>query len=94
MPVICRAIGTRTLIAFDYDGHHRIAEPYRHGTGSRGRELLVGYQVAGSSASADLGWRLFDVSRITELRAVNEHFVCRPEYDAEDPRIDSVHCCI
>jgi predicted DNA-binding transcriptional regulator YafY len=91
---ICRAIQTRTLLAFDYDGHHRIIEPYCHGTGTVGQELLRAYQVAGDSSTGRLGWKLFDVSRITEMRAINEHFTARPDYNPADALMHPVHCGI
>lgn len=91
---LCRAIQTATLVAFDYDGKHRIVEPYCHGTAANGQELLRAYQIAGASRSGELGWRLFDVQRITELRGVNEHFFSRAEYDRVDSVIQTVHCCI
>jgi hypothetical protein len=50
--------------------------------------------VAGTSRSGGLGWRLFDLGRISELRAINEHFTTRPDYDSADPVINSIHCCI
>jgi hypothetical protein len=91
---ICRAIATRTLLAFDYDGHHRTVEPHCHGTGPHGQELVRGYQIAGSSKSGTLGWRLFDVARISELRSVPEHFAPRADYNRVDAAMHPVHCCL
>lgn len=62
---ICRAIQTRTLLAFDYDGHHRIIEPYCHGTGTVGQERLRAYQVAGDSSTGR--------SRLEALRRQPHH---------------------
>jgi hypothetical protein len=91
---ICRAIATRTLLAFDYDGHYRIVEAHCHGTGPRGQELVRGYQIAGSSTSGALGWKLFDVARISELRGINEHFAPRADYNPADAAMHPVHCSV
>jgi hypothetical protein len=37
-----------------------------------------------------MGWKLFDLSRITELRSVNEHFTHRRDYGPSD--IVRVYC--
>lgn len=91
--LICRAISTRTLLAFDYAGKHRLVEPYLHGFAPDGRELLRAFQIAGESASKrPSGWKLYEVNKITELRGVNEHFVPRTDFDSSYDGMRPIHC--
>jgi hypothetical protein len=46
------------------------------------------------AARAGLGWKLFDVSRISVMRAINEHFTARPDYNPADALMHPVHCGI
>jgi hypothetical protein len=91
---ICEGIAARRLLAFDYDGHHRVVEPYCHGTSIDGTELLRAYQVGGTSSSHRLGWKLFDVARAAPIRPLQETFQRRPDYRADDRAMHPVHCCI
>lgn len=94
-PLICRAITTRTMLAFDYDRQHRVVEPHCHGHAPDGRELLRAFQIAGASASGrPLGWRLYEVRRISELRSVNEHFVPRSDFDPTYDDMRPIHCAV
>jgi len=47
--LICDAIRHRALLEFDYDGLHRIVQPYCHGTTGTGRESLRAIQIGGES---------------------------------------------
>lgn len=91
---ICDAIRTLAVIEFHYDGRLRIVEPHCHGTSRAGKEVLRGYQVAGESSSGKtLGWRLFEVDKITGLSATGESFSDpRPGYNPEDSHMISIHC--
>ena len=89
---ICGAIASRFLLAFFYDGHHRVVEPYCHGTGVDGQELLRAYQVGGTSSRGALGWKLFDASKIQALTVLHERFASRPDYNPSDSAIRPVHC--
>lgn len=83
--MICESIRLRVFVRFDYDGEPRIAEPYCLGLSSRGNRVLRAYQTAGGSAgSGELGWKLFDESKIERLQATDTHFEPRAEYNPED----------
>lgn len=91
--MICDSIRLRVLIQFHYDGEPRIAEPYCFGLSSRGNRVLRAYQTAGGSAgSGELGWKLFDESKIEGLQATDIHFESRAEYNPEDKGMTKILC--
>jgi hypothetical protein len=92
--VVCDAIARRVLLAFQYDGHHRVVAPYLHGTGSRGAEQLRGVQVAGTSRSGSFGTgKLWTIAKIVGLRATNEPFLPDdPSYEPDDSAMARIHC--
>lgn len=92
---LCTAIAERRLIAFSYDGGHRLVEPYCHGISIVGNEVLRGFQVSGYSASGQLGWKLFEVSKIISLTVLSTGFAPpRPDYNPSDGAMTMVHCCV
>lgn len=68
-----------------YEGRHRVAEPHTYGIDKKGRRALRAYQVAGSSSSPQLGWRIFHESSIRDLTLLSEGFTgTRPNYKRGD----------
>ena len=49
--IIINAIKNRQLLEFSYNGNLRIVEPHTFGVFSNGNEILVTYQVDGTSDS-------------------------------------------
>ncbi len=94
--VICDAIRERSLLEFDYQGHHRIVEPYCHGISARRAEVLRGVQVGGSSRSGGLGFgKLWIVAEMKNARATGERFVASdPDYNPDDSAMSRIHCRI
>jgi hypothetical protein len=45
--VLCQAIGSRTLLTFDYNGKPRIVAPYCYGVTAKNVEVLRAIQVGG-----------------------------------------------
>lgn len=92
--LICQAIRDRIVLRFEYDGGARTVEPHALGVSTAGNEVLSGYQRGGFSRSeAPTGWRLFDVGRMSGLRAGSEKFPGpRPGYNPADSSIATVHC--
>jgi hypothetical protein len=71
---ISAAIRTKHLLAFDYGGHHRVAEPHVYGR-LAGVDKLLAYQVDGTSSTGGLPqWRRFDLHRVTGLTILEETF--------------------
>lgn len=93
-PIICNAVASRSIIQFDYGGGRRTVEPHAHGVSSAGNEVLRAYQVSGySSSGSSPPWRLFVVSRITNITVTSGVFTQnRPLYDPDDDGMVQVHC--
>jgi len=90
---ICDAIRLRVLVEFRYDGMSRIAEPHCFGLSSQGNRILRAYQTAGGSAvSGQLGWKLFDESKIVGIRLTDTRFDPRPDYNPADKGMTTILC--
>ena len=67
--IIAAAIDERQRLSFFYDGHTRIVEPHTFGVDKHNREMLCGYQTAGTSASGKpVGWKFFLIAKISRLQ--------------------------
>jgi hypothetical protein len=69
--IIIESINNRRRLSFTYNGKKRIAEPQCYGTGTKGTELLRVHQIDGGSQREPL----FDVSKMTDLVTLDEHFI-------------------
>jgi hypothetical protein len=50
-PIVCATNSGRTLVEFDYDGHHRVVAPYCHGLTRKNVEALRAIQPRQSISS-------------------------------------------
>ncbi|MGZ7070023.1 MAG: hypothetical protein ACXVH2_01625 [Methanobacterium sp.] len=92
--IICSAIKSRQLIQFNYEDSTRIVEPYCYGLSKNDNEVLRAYQIKGHSKSGHpVGWKLFSVSKMEDIKVSNEFFAIGHQYGAE-PVIKTVYCCI
>ncbi len=90
---ICAAIESRHRLAFSYDGFPREIEPHAHGTSSKGKEVVRGFQTDGQSSSGRLGWRLWDVTKMRPFRVCESTFSdTQPDYVRGDSHMHPVHC--
>ena len=90
---ICAAIKSRHHLVFNYDGLPREIEPHAHGTSSRSKEVVRGYQTGGQSSSPPLGWRMWDVAKMKSFRVSESAFVgTRRGYVRDDSDMHPVHC--
>jgi hypothetical protein len=72
--LIRAAILQKRLIAFDYQGLPRIAEPHVYGRHD-GRDQVLVYQVGGESRSGGIpNWRRVDLGQIADLQLLDERF--------------------
>ncbi|HKQ22208.1 MAG TPA: hypothetical protein VJS91_09225 [Nitrososphaeraceae archaeon] len=68
------AIRNKKVIEFNYDGHHRIAEPHVHGI-SNGNYEIETYQLAGGSNRGGIpDWRRIIGVKITTLQVTEQRF--------------------
>jgi predicted DNA-binding transcriptional regulator YafY len=94
--IICSAIDSRSVLSFYYNGGERIVEPFCHGSGKQGQDLLRGYQIAGYSESGNpVGWKLFRVDQMSDIDTTGEQFTgARPLYNPEDSAMRVIHCAV
>lgn len=73
--LLCEAIERLHLVAFDFRGHHRIAEPHDLGI-IDGDERLFFFQVGGTTGSGGkLGWRwVYNLADISNLEILSGRF--------------------
>jgi predicted DNA-binding transcriptional regulator YafY len=87
------AIQNHFLIEFAYEGEGvRIAEPFCLGKTTAGNVALRAYQLRGYSNSLPQQWKLFDLSKITELKILSETFdyTQRENYHVGDKAMDTI----
>lgn len=91
--IIINAIESRRLLEFTYNRHLRIVEPHTFGVFSNGNEILVSYQVGGTSDAGRVpDWRPFTFSKIQDLKILNENFSgTRNGYKKGDNRFQMIY---
>jgi hypothetical protein len=78
---IVDAINSKRRLSFTYNGKRRIVEPQCYGTGTQGTALLRAHQIEGGQQPEPL----FDVSKIRDLVALDQHFTRPgPNYKRND----------
>ncbi len=94
--MICSAIRSKQVIRLYYRGGFRMIEPFCYGAGTAGSELLRAYQTGGYSESGSpAGWKLIQVSEISDLTLTDEHFEgTRSGYNPKDPAMATIYCCV
>lgn len=90
---ICSAIRDLVRLEFDYDGLHRIVEPYCHGFTANG-EVLRAIQVGGQSRSRGMGFgKLWRVEKMQNVRTTSQPFIPNdPDYNPRDSAMTEIHC--
>ena len=84
---IIKAINSHLKLTFDYNGGHRLVEPYCFGVSTADNLVLRAYQIDGYSKSGkSSGWKMFCIDKIDGLRLKQEQFHrIRPDYNPDDP---------
>lgn len=92
---VCRAIQTRALLSFTYEGLPRVVIPCALGQHkSTGNLLLRSFQVRGTTESGSLPlWRLYDLSAVSRLEVLSESFEDAPAgYRRSDRAFAAIIC--
>ena len=91
--LIKNSVKTKTILEFNYDGHHRVVEPHAHGISTAGNEVLRCYQIEGGSVSGTVpGWHLMKISKMVNLSITDSHFDSpRPEYKRGDKGMTTIY---
>jgi hypothetical protein len=91
---ICEAIGALRMLEFDYDGYHRVVQPYCHGFTRKGAETIRAVQVNASGRSGGRGYgKLWTVAKMQNLRVADSTFEADdPDYNPNDTALLEIHC--
>lgn len=85
IPVVANALKDKRCLSFLYDGETRLVEPHALGRNSAGDLILRGFQIAGGSGTASLGWKLFKLDKAEELAVSDFTSIApRPGYKPGD----------
>jgi hypothetical protein len=91
---LCEAIADQRILEFDYDGYHRVVQPYCHGFTSKRAEVLRAVQVNADSRSDGRRFgKLWTVAKMRNLRVAAETFDADdPDYNPNDTAMSEIHC--
>ena len=94
--LLCRAIRTRMVLEFEYDGRPRVVHPYCHGTTPKGQQLLRAVQVDGETRSGGMRYgKLWTVSKLENVQVTTTPFTPDdPNYNPDDTAFATIHCRI
>ena len=90
---IINAIKLRHKVELNYKSEgYRLVCPHALYISSTGKKLVDSYQLSGYSTHAEQipGWRPFDISKITEIRVLDETFEVAPGYNPSSDRYSNV----
>lgn len=86
---LINAIKTRRKVELNYKGEgYRLICPHALYKSSTGKILVDSYQLSGYSTHAEQipGWRPFDISKITEIRVLDDMFEIASGYNPSSER--------
>lgn len=89
---ICRAINEIRVVEFYYDGKPRVVEPHCHGITTAGNNGLRAYQIYGYSSSGKMGWKMFDLSKVTAIKLSGRFHGARPGFKKNDRGMSRIYC--
>lgn len=87
--LIEKAITEKKLIAFFYDGHRRVVKPHMLGL-LGGTEQLHAFQIEGSSASDQYGWKNFHVQDILQVKLLAVSFYPEKTFHPENANYSKI----
>lgn len=80
LDLINQAITAKRVLAFEYEGYQREAQPHHSGV-LNGKKQLHAYQVAGGSQSeVPVGWKNFEINKIKHLSITDTIFSLRKDH--------------
>lgn len=92
LQIIIMAILKHEYLEFTYEGLNCIVQPVAVGAARAGYYVLRGYQTEGDHIEPGHEWKLFDLAKISDLRATRKYFVGEPpQYCRGDKRMVEVY---
>lgn len=91
--LVRKAIENKNLLEFYYEGGLRVVEPHCHGLTTKGNPAVRAYQVDGYSSSGRFDFKMFDLSKASSLRVLEETFDGpRDRYNKGDKGMSVIFC--
>lgn len=91
-PRICVAVRRQEPVDLVMDEGTVRFEPYEHGFGEDGEEVLVGVVVESDASGWEPGWGRVPVDAIRDVQPTGGSFLPRVGYDLDDAVLPEVHC--
>lgn len=93
---VCEAIANRRCLSFTYNDRQRVIEPHLCARNEAGHDVVLGYLVAGYSASdAKPGWRNYLLSGMRDVEVLDEGFEhARQGFKVSHARCVVIYCQI
>ena len=90
----CEAVAKARCLELTYDGHDRVVEVHVAGHTREGELLMRVWQVRGGSVSGEpVGWKMFDLNRVSAVRLSRERSQApHAGYEPDDPVIKRTVC--
>ena len=91
---ICSAIANKNYVEFEYEGYPRKAIPFATGNhATTGNKVMRALQVAGGSSSGKFDFpKLFEVSKITNFKILDDNFDIPERFEKGDEHIHPIDC--
>jgi hypothetical protein len=76
--IIINAIQSREYLSFSYSGLQRVVQPAAVGISTAGKDVLRCFQTEGGHIASGHDWDLFELSKISNLKATGTSFTNNP----------------
>jgi predicted DNA-binding transcriptional regulator YafY len=88
---IINAINNKQVIKFEYDDMERIVEPHTIGCNFKGNDVLRAFQIGGESSTGLNSFKLYSVSKITNLETQEAFSEARNGYTKNDSAMEVIY---
>lgn len=87
-----QAITNLNIISFEYEGFHRVVEPFAYGINASGEQRMSAYQIGGQSSSNRIPeWKFFKLEEMTNIHNTDLSFAgIRDGYRKGDRRLSKI----
>jgi hypothetical protein len=89
--LVSYAIENYELLGFEYEGLLRIVEPHCYGRTHKGNDTIRAFQIEGESSDGNLGWKLFDLSKVEKAQLIGTKFFERTGYKKGDKAMKEIY---
>jgi len=89
--IIKEAVLKQLCLSFDYENYDRTVEPHCVGLTTKNNYAVRAYQTLGSSSTGNLGWKMFEIGKMKNLKILDQEFSpARPGYKRGDKGMKTI----